>query len=172
MKNYSYLLISLSILVAAQVQAGAVEKCIDSTGKITYTDKGCKGKETSQDTYLMGSTAKNRKTSTKNIVHSYRVSEIGSLTEQAINQCTKQAGKYFADSHPKLTTDPETEFQTIKDRSIHGDKVEIVLAGVIRAKGEKEELKIQCAASRSRETDWVLVFKDSDDNSPPAAAKN
>jgi hypothetical protein len=30
--------------------------------------------------------------------------------------------------------------------------------------GEKQnrEMKIQCTATRSRETDWVLVFKDAD----------
>lgn len=167
MKNYLNLLILLLIFSTAQVQAGAVEKCVDSSGKITYTDKGCKGKETSQDTYLLGtSTSSHYKKQEKTTVNSFRVSEIGILTEQAVAQCGKQASKYFADSYPGITPDSEAEFQTIMDRSLHSDKVEIVLSGVIRIQGDKEaqEIKIQCNASRSRGTDWVLVFKDTGAN--------
>ena len=167
MKNYLNLLILLLIFSTAQVQAGAVEKCVDSSGKITYTDKGCKGKETSQDTYLLGtSTSSHYKKQEKTTVNSFRVSEIGILTEQAVAQCGKQASKYFADSYPGITPDSEAEFQTIMDRSLHSDKVEIVLSGVIRVQGDKEaqEITIQCNASRSRGTDWVLVFKDTGAN--------
>ncbi|WP_455210942.1 hypothetical protein [Kaarinaea lacus] len=163
MKTCSYLLILLLILLSSQAHAGAVEKCTDSSGKITYTDKGCKGKETSQDAYFLGTNKKARyKKSDKSTVHSFKVSEIGALTEQAIDECTKQAGKYFADSRPDIVKNSETEFQTIKDRSLRGEKVEIILSGVMRTKSDNDaqELKIQCTASRSRETDWVLVYQD------------
>jgi len=48
---------------------------------------------------------------------------------------------------------------------LRGDQVEIVLAGVIRysagKKGEpSQEMPIHCSASRTRETEWVLVFKE------------
>jgi hypothetical protein len=176
MKNYLNLLILLLILSASEVHAGAVEKCVGSNGKVTYTDKGCKGKETSQDAYLLGTSTNNRnKNQEKSTVRSFRVSEIGALTEQAVAQCGKKASKYFAGSHPEVTEESEAEFQTIVDRSLHSDKVEIVLAGVIRVQDEKDtqEMNIQCNASRSRETDWVLVFKDTsaDSKSNTAAAK-
>lgn len=174
MKIYFNLLILLLIFTTSQIQAGAVEKCVDSTGTVTYTDKGCKGKETSQDTYLK-STNNRYKRPEKTTVNSFRVAEIGALTEQAVAQCAKQAGKYFVGSHPGVTEKSEAEFQSIVDRSLHSDKVEIVLAGVIRVKGEKEaqEIKIQCNASRSRGTDWVLAFTDSgaDSKGNTAAAK-
>ena len=54
MMNCFNLLILLLIFSISQVHAGAVEKCVDETGKVTYTDKGCKGKETSQEAYLLG----------------------------------------------------------------------------------------------------------------------
>ena len=165
MKNCSYLLILLPILLSSQAYAGAVEKCVDSSGKITYTDKGCKGKETSQEGYFVGASTKahyKNKKSEKSAVHSFRVSEIGALTEAAIEECTQKASKYFADSRPEMAKNSETEFQTIKDRSLRGEKVEIVLNGIMRSKSDKDaqEIKIQCTASRSRETDWVLVYQD------------
>jgi len=168
MKKYSYLLILLPLLSASQVQAGAVEKCVDETGKITYTDKGCKGKETSQNTYLGIGAASHKGTTNlqKTSVVGYKVSEVGVLTEQASEQCAKQAGKYLTDSKPGAKQEAEAEFLTVVERALRGAEVEIVLAGVIHYKNEKaadaasQELKIHCAASRTRETDWVLVFKE------------
>ena len=79
-----------------------------------------------------------------------------------IEECTKKASKYFADSRPEMAKNSETEFQTIKDRSLRGEKVEIVLNGVMRSKSDNDakEINIQCTASRSRETEWVLVYQD------------
>jgi hypothetical protein len=176
MKSCSYILILLAIFAAESVQAGVVEKCVDSSGKVTYTDKGCKGKETSQDAYLIGtSTNQHHKKPESTTMNRYRVAEIGILTEQAVEQCGKQASKYFSGSHPGVTEKSESEFQSVVDRSLQGENVEIVLAGVIRINGEKdaEEVKIQCTATRSRETEWVLVFKETSAQSisTTAAAK-
>lgn len=162
MNKCAYLLILFLIIVIFPVHAGVVEKCVDSTGKITYTDKGCKGKETSQDSYL-GKT--NKSNLQKTSAPGYKVSEIGTLTEQAIVQCTKQAGKYFAGSRPGVTKNSKTEFSSVVDRSLRGAEVEIVLAGVILYPGKNagepnQEMKIQCAAKRSRESEWVLAFKE------------
>ena len=173
MKYYASLLTILLVLSSSQVQAGAVEKCIDSNGKITYTDKGCKSKETAQDTYLIGTESKKRHArAEKTSVTSFKVSEIGLLTEQASEQCAKQAGKYFTDSHPGATTPPKSEFLSVTDRSIRGDKVDIVLAGVIRYQSEKksQEMQIQCAASKTRDSEWVLEFKDIVTNPKATAA--
>jgi hypothetical protein len=171
MKNYCYLLILFLMLAFSQAQAGFVEKCTDSTGKVRYTDKGCKGKETAEDAYTGETGATKRKSHLqKTSVPGYKISEIGFLTEDAVDQCTQQAGKYFADARPEVPKQSEAEFLSVVDRALRGAEVEITLAGVIRyqsdkdsgTQGEKQkhELKIHCTASRSRETEWVLVFKD------------
>lgn len=171
MKNHSYLLILLLLLVFSQAQAGFVEKCTDSTGKVTYTDKGCKGKETAENAYVGNANASKRKSSLqKTSMPGFKVSEIGFLTEEAVDQCTKQAGKYFTDARLEVPKNSEAEFLTVVDRAIRGAEVEITLAGVIRYQNDKDsdkqgekqnhELKIHCTASRSRESEWVLVFKD------------
>jgi len=145
--------------------AGSIEKCVDgTTGKVTYTDKGCKSKETHKDTYLPGT---NTRKTDKNTMVSFKVSEIGLLTEQASDQCTKNATKYFADSHSDIGKDASSEFLEVKDRSIKGADVQIVLEGVVRykSKNQPQEIKIQCTASKSRNSDWELAFKDSESNS-------
>jgi hypothetical protein len=179
MIRYSYFLILLFILSAPMAQAGSVEKCVDSTGKITYTDKGCKGKETSENTYLGGSVSgkKGQSRLQKTSITGYKISEIGFLTEQAVEQCSKQAGKFFTDSRPGVAAVSDTEFVSVLDRAIRGAKVEITLAGVIRYQGEKatekekQEMKIQCTASRSRETEWELVFKEASTGAGSTTAK-
>jgi hypothetical protein len=171
MKKYSYLLILFLMLAFSQAQAGFVEKCTDSTGKVTYTDKGCKGKESAENAYT-GTTesTKHKSQLQKTSMAGYKVSEIGFLTEEAVDQCTKQAGKYFADARPEVPKNSEAEFLSVVDRALRGAEVEITLAGVIRYQSDKDsdeqgekqnhELKIHCTASRSRETEWALVFKD------------
>ena len=173
MKNCFNLLIFLLIFSAFQVYAGAVDKCVDETGKVTYTDKGCKSKESSKEAYLLGTSTNSRyKNKKQPAAQSFKVSEIGGLTEQALVQCGKQAGKYFAGTNSKVTENSEVEFQSVVDRSLQHDKVAIVLAGTIRVNSEKdaEKMKIQCSASRSRETEWVLVFRDMRDDSKTSTA--
>lgn len=168
MKNPYTLLITLLFFVATPTHARPVEKCIDNdTGKVTYTDKGCKNKEVSKEAYLVGTDSKKNNSksanSAKNTSVSYRVSEIGLLTEQASEQCAKHAGKYLAESQPEISQiSSESEFLTVVDRSIRGDNVEIILSGNIPLKGEKENQSkaLKCVATKSRDSEWVVVFKD------------
>lgn len=158
-------MILLVFFSGSHVFAGAIEKCIDSTGKITYTDKGCKQKETAQDTYVSNSVKKSKNTNTgKTTLVSYKVTEIGLLTDQAAEQCSKHAIKYFTDSHADVDRHASSEFLQIKDRSIKGAGVKIVLEGVVRYKANKKpkEMKLLCTANKSRESDWELAFKDAE----------
>jgi hypothetical protein len=167
MKNVITILISLLFLGISTAYGGMVEKCVDSTGKITYTDKGCKGKETAQDSYLTNAQNKGQKYGkTEATTVSFRVSEIGILTEQASKQCASHAIKYFADKHAESGKNATSEFLKIKDRSIKGAGVKIVMEGVVRFKNKNkpQEMKVLCTASKTRDTDWALAFKDAGPN--------
>ena len=166
MKKISILLFLLLIFDFSAAQAGSIEKCVDNTGKVTYTDKGCKGKETAEDTYVPG--RKSRNPADKTTMVGFKVSEIGVLTDQAATLCAKQAIKYFAESNTEMEKNASSEFTEIKDRSLKGVDVQIVLEGVVRYKnkGKKQELekKLLCTASKSRNSDWVLAFKNTASN--------
>lgn len=175
MKIFSSLLIALLFFSVSSVYAGTIEKCVDNTGKITYTDKGCKSKETAEDTYLPGTKSSNQKygKTEKTSMVSYKVSEIGVLTDQASTQCASHAIKYFADTHSNVDNKVTAEFLTIKDRSIKGADVQILLEGVVRykSKNDDKEMKLLCTATRSRDKDWALAFKDAD-QAPKADKSN
>lgn len=150
-----------AILSSPSTQAGGVEKCVDANGKITFTDKGCKSKETSQEPYI-GKTKYKKFTST---AIDYKVAEIVMLTDQANKECTKQAAKYFVDNNPAVKDRPRVDFTDVVDRKIKGIQMEIVLAGILIYKNEKEtkQMNIQCTATKSRENlSWTLVFNSGD----------
>lgn len=163
MKSYK---ISCAIVIAifslgfsaTPVFAGNIVKCVDpGTGKITFTDRGCKAKQKTENTRLT-----KKKVNEKQEARHYTVSEIGGLTTQADKSCTDQYMDKFRSENPKMRIKPNIEFPSILERSINRDAVHIILEGT--AKYEQADKMIntdlKCTASRrSEDKDWQIVLK-------------
>ena len=163
MKKLHIPLIMLTLIAPTSVFAGGVTKCLDATGKITYTDKGCKSQQKAQDAYY-GKDVKKRAVASKTTYVNYKISEIGSLTEQAQTKCGEKAHEFFVNSRPNTKSKTEAEFLEIVDRSIRGTEVEIIFSGVIHVDDDanQSQMKVQCTASKQRsDPKWTLVFKES-----------
>lgn len=147
----------LGVFCIPMANAGNIVKCTDpKTGKVTFTDKGCKIDQKTATTRM------SKKVEKKEQVHHYKVGEIPSLTKQAGSSCADQYIDQFRSENPKLRIKPDIDFSAILERSINRDAVHIILEGTAKYENKDKLINtdLKCTASkRSSDKKWQIVLK-------------
>ena len=168
MKVCGYIFCIVFLLATGVAHAGAIKKCIDATGKTTYTDKGCGAKTKAENTYL-GTITANNNPNNNTVTEQYRVSEIGYLTTETQTRCEQEATKQFKGRFSKTRIKPVVEFTEIVDRTIVWDEVNIVLKGVFTVdnKPVSTTIDFQCSTHKRKSGgDWDVEIKELASNNP------
>ena len=160
--NYYYLVCMTLLLCTGMTHAGPIKKCVDATGKITYTDKGCGLKNKTEDTYI-GSIAAKQNIQNNTVTEQYRVSEIAYLTTETQTSCEREAVKQFSGKFPDQKIRPVVEYTEVVDRSIVWDEVSIVLKGTftVENKSASTAIDFQCTTHKRKSGDqWDVEVKE------------